>query len=232
MTRPEGVSKQMVRTFAMPVMLPIMVLAAFLCHGHCGQNNADTELINSVKSANVGKIRQLLSKGADVNARDKSGKTPLYWACYLGHKDAAGLLLDEKAHANVRDRTGSTALIEASREGRVDLVKLLLDKREVFKADYRGTLADVLAAAKGKRAELVQPLRGKVIEIDAADNRGNTALMWAATRGHPNVVTLLLSKGADPGIKNTSGLSALDMAEKKNRLEVIEALTSHKGPKR
>lgn len=219
----------MIRTFAMQVLLPIIVLASFVSHGYCGQDNLETDLINSAKSANIVKIKQLLSKGANVDARDKSGKTPLYWTCYLGHEEAATLLLDEKADANIRDKTRSTALIEASREGRVKMVRLLLDKREVFKADYKGSLADVLAAAKGRGAELVKPLRAKKIEIDAADYRGNTALMWAATLGYAKVVALLLSKGADPGIRNSSGMTALDMAEKKGRSEVIDVLTSHKG---
>jgi uncharacterized protein len=208
-------SKQMIRTVAMQVLLPIMVLVTFVYHGHCGQYGLETDLINSAKSANIEKMKQLLSKGANVNARDKWGKTPLYWACYLGHEEAATLLLNEKADANIRDKTRSTALIEAAREGRIRMVRLLLDKREVFRADYRGSLTDVFAAAKGKGAELVKPLRAKKIEIDAADYRGKTALMWAAARGHAKVVALLVCKGADLRIRNSSGMTALDMAEKK-----------------
>ena len=222
----------MIRIFAMQVLLPILLLATLVCHGYCGQVDLDTDLINSAKSVNIEKVKQLLSKGANVNARDKSGKTALYWTCYLGHEEAARLLLDEKADANIRDKTRSTALIEASREGRVGMVSLLLDKREVFKADYRGSLADVLSAAKGRGAELVKPLRAKKIEIDAADYRGNTALIWAAARGYAKIVVLLLSKGADPGIRNSSGMTALDMAENEARSEVVDVFQSHKGSDR
>jgi len=33
-----------------------------------------------------------IAKGADVNAKDGSGLTPLYYASKYGHKDAAELL--------------------------------------------------------------------------------------------------------------------------------------------
>ena len=34
----------------------------------------------------------LLSKGADVNNKDKNGVTPLHWAAKLGHKEVVELL--------------------------------------------------------------------------------------------------------------------------------------------
>ena len=48
--------------------------------------------------------------------------------------------------------------------------------------------------------------------IDATDNRGRTALMIAAERGHAAVVQALLARGADRTVRDRTGLRALDLA--------------------
>ncbi|HTO81056.1 MAG TPA: ankyrin repeat domain-containing protein, partial [Methylomirabilota bacterium] len=48
--------------------------------------------------------------------------------------------------------------------------------------------------------------------LDAADNRGRTALMIAAERGHPEVIAALLAAGADRALRDHDGKTALDLA--------------------
>jgi len=48
--------------------------------------------------------------------------------------------------------------------------------------------------------------------IDAADNRGRTALLIAAERGDAAIVSLLLDRGADRIRRDKEGKSALDLA--------------------
>jgi hypothetical protein len=59
-------------------------------------------------------LRQLLKAGARVNAKDKTGSSPLHRAASAGKYDAALVLLEE-GHAKVdsHDKTGSTALLVA-----------------------------------------------------------------------------------------------------------------------
>ena len=47
---------------------------------------------------------------------------------------------------------------------------------------------------------------------DLTDNRGRSALMIAAERGHAEIVAHLLSLGADPAAADKSGRTALDLA--------------------
>jgi ankyrin repeat protein len=44
------------------------------------------------------------------------------------------------------------------------------------------------------------------------DDRGRTALMIAAERGHPAIVEYLLERGADPTLRDKQGKSVVDLA--------------------
>jgi uncharacterized protein len=208
------------RTVTIQSTVSSVVLAAAII-SVCAAANPDSDLLNAAKSANVGKLEQLLSGGANINAVDTLGKTPLFWSCSLGHSDVAKLLLDKKADANIKDRNGITPLMEAVGQGREELVRLLLENREVVHTDYRD-LASVLAAARGVKAEVVQPLRGRLIEIDAVDKKGNSALMLAVVAGKPRIVELLLEKGAHATLRNNSGVTAESMAERKELSDIMK----------
>jgi ankyrin repeat protein len=55
-------------------------------------------------------VRNLLSKGANVNSRDNYGDTPLTWAAVNCHLEVVRLLLEKGADANSRNDEGRTAL--------------------------------------------------------------------------------------------------------------------------
>ncbi|KAK1982239.1 hypothetical protein LZ30DRAFT_749502 [Colletotrichum cereale] len=67
--------------------------------------------------------RQVLSYGADVNARDNEGRTPILLAAEQGNSFLVDTLLKDGAHPNLEDKHGSTPLFEAM---------LLADKRYPF----------------------------------------------------------------------------------------------------
>lgn len=48
----------------------------------------------------------LLEAGADVNAQDPTGKTPLMHACLNGFKEVVTLLLEYDADADMTDKEG------------------------------------------------------------------------------------------------------------------------------
>jgi ankyrin repeat protein len=70
-------------------------------------------------------VELLLAKGADVNARNFTGKTPLQVAAVNGWKKVVELLLAHKADVNLPDNHGVTPLLWAEQSGKKDIAELL-----------------------------------------------------------------------------------------------------------
>lgn len=71
-------------------------------------------------------LQFLTSRGANVNARDGQGRTPLQLATNLGWKDGVAVLVDRRANTEVANDAGETPLIAAVHRKDLELTKLLL----------------------------------------------------------------------------------------------------------
>ena len=110
-------------------------------------------------------------------------------------------------------------MVYAAARGFDDIVTRLLAAGVDAKERYGNDLTALMWAAghdEGVGTESV----GRVVDLlmahgaalDAADNRGRTALMIAAAAGDAAVVDLLLTRGADRAMKDKAGKTALDLA--------------------
>ncbi len=71
-------------------------------------------------------IKELLSAGAQLDARDEKGRTPLHEAAFWGRVEAIKALLSAGAQLDARDKYGNTPLHEAAWGGKVEAIKALL----------------------------------------------------------------------------------------------------------
>ena len=72
-----------------------------------------------------GKLTGCWTGGADVDARNQDGYTPLHWAAMDGHVETAALLLDRGADVDARDERGATPLHYALKKGHARTVEVL-----------------------------------------------------------------------------------------------------------
>jgi ankyrin repeat protein len=82
-------------------------------------------LLYAAWNGHVSAVRTFMDKGADVNARNQEGWTPLMCAASKGHVAAAQALLSRGAEAQAKNKEGETARQLAARRDYDDVIKLL-----------------------------------------------------------------------------------------------------------
>src|SRR5262249_11459506 len=109
-----------------PRILPLLVAALFTA-AIAGDINED--LIEAARKSDVDKVKALLAKGADVNARTRYGATALSFACDRGNLEVVKVLIEHGADVNVTDTFyKATPLVWAVSRNHAEIVTLLLDK--------------------------------------------------------------------------------------------------------
>lgn len=137
------------------------------------QQPAAAELTIAAERGDAAAVRNLTAAGRDANARDGS-HTPLVFAARAGDAETVNALLDAKADPNARDcDKGWTPLIHAIHKHQSAAARALVE---------RGADVNARAGDCGQRP------------VEA----GRTPLMFAAMYDDPEMVKLLLERGADP----------------------------------
>jgi uncharacterized protein len=75
--------------------------------------------------------------------------------------------------------------------------------------NYVYELTPLIHACKANKIEIVELLINYGVDVNYADDRGDTPLMWAAAFGHTKIVAALLRAGADANIQGAAGNTAL-----------------------
>lgn len=141
-------------------------------------------------------VKVLLKKGADVNAKDTKGLTPLVYAVAGGHEKIAKMLIDAGADVNAIANDGRRALYVAVAAGDLGIVKLLIEGRvDVNIKDGHGSTA-LHTAAVWDRREIAEFLIKAGADVNALDGAGRSTLDLAQWWGSEKTATLLKASGA------------------------------------
>lgn len=217
-------------------ILRILPVATFLLV-LCGNVSAtvqlspqDQALFNAVRGIGPGTVNNALQHGANIEARNSSGQTPLInCAASAAWNDKAveivRVLLENHAQIEAKDNAGFTPLIYGAQSGNVDMVKLLLENHANIEAkDNNGETPLFWATYRGN-AEVVKVLLESHANIEAKGGLfAMTPLIEAATEKNVEVIRLLLENHANIEAKDNSGMTPLIWASAEGNAEVVKLL--------
>lgn len=149
--------------WALIVLVLVSAAAFYRYHGRDTDERGATLLMRSLEEhADLKVTHKLIKRADDVNARDKTGRTALFYAArHAQNADAVRQLLAAGADANLADKQGRTALMRAARYNPSSAVaeELLAGGARVNMVDAQGETALTLAARNNTAAVIKTLLR-------------------------------------------------------------------------
>ena len=149
-------------------------------------SRSNLDVFEAAAIGDVGRLRELLDDDAAlVTVWSEDGFTPLHFAAFFGHPEAAKLLVERGADLEARSTNQQFALDaaplhSASAAGQLEVCKVLLD-----------------AGA----------------DVNAVQHGGYTALLDAAANQNDELVAFLLERGADRTARLDDGRGVEDLAK-------------------
>ncbi len=140
-------------------------------------DNNSTPLLLACRSDASEVAAHLIYKGANVNAQQKDGITPLHAAVFQENIQLVRLLLSKGAGVNVPEKEcGSTPLHVAVVQENIQLAELLLNKDANINAQEKDGSTPLHLAAYGNLHQFVSLFLKRGAKADITDNKGQTPL--------------------------------------------------------
>ncbi len=179
------------------LLIYLLLTAAFL-------SAAPSDVADAAMKGNKESVRALFQRKANVNAPQMDGTTALHWAVRTDDLKTASLLIRAGANVSTANREGATPLLLATENGNAAMIEKLIQGGADPNAPLTkyGDTALMMASRTGNIAAikvLLEPKNGKpTAKVNTQETWGGTsALMWAVSERHPQVVKLLIAHGAD-----------------------------------
>jgi ankyrin repeat protein len=172
-------------------------------------------------------VSPLLAASADIEAKNRRGKTALILAAENGHTKIVQALLARGADKiNNPNSYNWTPLHWAAANGHTAIVQALIDRGADIEAKTHSHSTALHLAAENGHTKIVQALlaAGVGANIEAKDINSMTALHYAAQKGHTETANALLDKNADREAKALFGKTALHLAATIGHNETVLAL--------
>lgn len=185
----------------------------------------DTALLRSLYNGHTAIAQRLVYAGADINAVNNYKHSPLYVA--LEKQNVA--LIDIFLTNGVEEGLNSAYLFRSvSNKNETGVIAMLKGGINPNIANEKGNTPLIISASLGDLASLHDLLAYRA-DINAANNDGNTALIYAARYNHPEVIKMLLlpqimQAPLDLNAQNKKGETALYWGAAKGNVEVVKRL--------
>ena len=155
---------------------------------------------------------------------------PLQWAALNNRVAVATFLLEKGAEVGAKDGDSQTALHWACVRGSLPCAELLLRSgASIASRDVRGYDCAHVAAQYGHTGILYHFKTKWDAHLDALDLDGRSPLHWAAYKGFPDAVKLLLFCDADVARQDKEGCTPLHWAAIRGKSEAAHVLAQAGG---
>jgi ankyrin repeat protein len=154
----------------------------------------DRDLLDGVAMKDIGRVRDVLAQGADVNTKDSEhGETPLMRGVKRRSTGIVSLLLEAGAKVDAKDDWGRTALFYAPVSAELFGI-LLRAKADVHSRDKAGNTVLMRKVSECSSLADVETLLQLGVDPSLQSDDGETALDIAESLGLLKVIELLRSR--------------------------------------
>ena len=159
------------------------------------------------------------------------GYTPLNLAAINRNVEAVRRLLQVRGvDVNKASTLPSSPITNAVYSGSLEMVRLLVDAgASLDTREGKDKISLLMVALNSDSLPMVKYLISKGVDVNAVDNRGYTAVAFAAEKEDPSYITALADAGADLNRPQSSSQeSPLGVSVRNNRTQIVKFLLSRR----
>jgi len=192
----------------------------------CGvKGSSPVALVTMMPDEKIDIIEYLAKQGADLEARDNDGNSPMDTAAIHGKINIIKCLARCGAKVDARNNDGQTPLFIAALMGETKSIKCLASLGADLNAPDNNGLTPMFGAAQAGQVEAIKCLAALGVDVDAKDKRnGATPISMAA---HAGVIECLVALGANVNATANNGMTAIFPIAAGGQLDSIKCLVAH-----
>ncbi len=187
--------------------------------------NRGQQLLAAMEADRTSEAEALVSAGAEVDARDAQGRTPLLIAVDRNNLRLALLLMRAGASINAQAANMDTPWLLAGARGRGDMLRAMIPLRPDLSIRNRFGGNALIPACERAHLDAIRILLTTGIDVNHVNNLGWTCLLEIVIlgqggSGHQEAARLVLGAGANPNIADRDGVTPLAHARARGQTEV------------